>query len=241
MSTPSLAEMRSNDTVRQGLPGRRISGGSRAPRAGCVSQPNQRLIALIPRSNLGLTATAQPTFWFDLPALDTAKQVEFNLFNQAEEQIYSQALIATGEAGVASITLPETQQLAPGETYRWSFSIICNTESSAANLAVTGFVQRVELTPELTDQVAEMSLQARLDLYDQAGIWYDGLTALIGLRSSQPWNTAIDARWQTLLQSIGLEHTVSASLVNSLFESNENQFSTPPKQSRLTLADYAAR
>ena len=89
LTSSGLASNINNDNVRQGLPGRRISGGVRMepPADSCFSDFNQSLVSIMPRSNLGTTLASHPTFWFSMPETNGAKSVEFQLIDEANELV----------------------------------------------------------------------------------------------------------------------------------------------------------
>lgn len=75
--------------MRQGLPGRRISGGTRRE---CTSA--QPVIALNPASNMGLTMSDRLSVHFILPKFKKAYSVEFRLRNSQGETLYKTSLKA---------------------------------------------------------------------------------------------------------------------------------------------------
>ena len=114
MTLSTLAEPGAADSptgiLRQGLPGRRISGGSRSPDAACLTTPNQPVVALMPKTNLGLTLQEHPTFWFAIPGIAANKSLEFGLFDTDGNLLHQQNIAVPSDAGITSIALPETAQ-----------------------------------------------------------------------------------------------------------------------------------
>jgi len=209
-SAPSYA----NDTtadLRQGLPGRRISGGSRSPDTACVLTQNDPVIALIPKNNVGTTLSTHPTFWFSLPAVNPDRTLEFGLFNQEGDLVYQTMLDAPAEAGLTKVSLPETESsLLADRNYRWYLSVVCNRESRAEDLVVTGWVRRIEAESTLLTQLEESTPQERFDLYKEVGLWYEALAVLSDMRQRDPNAPESAQQWNSLMQTLDLPQLVSA-------------------------------
>lgn len=201
------------DDLRQGLPGRRISGGSRSPSNACLTTPNQPVIALIPEENVGLTLSEHPTFWFSLPAVSNDRELEFGLFDEAGEVVYQKTFEASGKAGITHLSLPETTTaLETNKAYRWYLSIVCDPESRAEDLFVTGWIERIQPGNEMRQQLATATSQERLALYEESALWYDALTTLAELRQNNPTAIELTQRWSNLLESVSLAQAISAPL-----------------------------
>ncbi|MEM6868028.1 MAG: DUF928 domain-containing protein [Cyanobacteria bacterium P01_C01_bin.121] len=106
--------------LRQGLPGRRISSGSRSSNTVCFLPQNEPVFALMPKSNV--EASLAP-----------------------HEPLYQKSLALIGETGLMQLSLPDTvSPLRASRDDRWYFSVVCNQANLAADLAVTGWVRPVE-------------------------------------------------------------------------------------------------
>lgn len=198
-------------TLRQGLPGRRVGGGTR----GEVALAGKPLTALIPANYLGLTIAAYPTFFFYVPPTSKSHLVEFVLRDQDDRQVYESTFMTTG-GGVIGFNLPEFAAIKPlelGQNYRWYFSVIPDPNNRAADVSVEGWVQRIELNPILANKLAKATPLERATLYAQAGIWQDALMTVAELSRSQPTDAAVTAKWAQLLQSIGLPKIAQEPLV----------------------------
>ena len=228
LGEPGLANSQNVNTrnVRQGLPGRRISGGSRSPRTACLidnadTENNQKVIAIAPEDNLSRTVMARPTFWFALPAVNTDRSIEFSLTSQDEEVIYAQTFQPTGKAGLTAISLPEAApELEDNQTYKWHLSVVCDRASRATDLVVWGQIKRTALQPSQQQQATQANGQERIDLYEQLAAWNDTLTALFDLhrdRALKNQATAdLESRWIALLASENFEHQIATSKNMSL-------------------------
>lgn len=185
------------EPVRQGLPGRRISGASRLPTSACA-QNAEPLVAIIPESNLGATAVAEPTLWLSVPEVTSAKQLEFYLFNTQDEIIYQTSLTVEPASNLVGLDLGNmvgAPKLEVDQRYRWAASIICNPNSRSENISVEGWVDRVEASTP-----------------DDKGLWYDHLGALVDQLQRQPQNQDVLSQWHTLMASARLDQIVPLSV-----------------------------
>lgn len=212
--------------ARQGLPGRRISGGSRSPETACLlngdnSGENRKVVALAPESNLSRTAMAHPTFWFALPAVNTDRSIEFSLTTQDEEVIYSQTFKPTGKAGLTAISLPKTApELSEDQTYQWHLSVVCDRSSRATDLLVWGYIERTSLQPSQRQRTTRVEGQGPVNLYEQLAAWNDALTALFDLHRDRVLNNQptadLESKWTALLASENLGQQIAISKTMSL-------------------------
>ncbi|MEL6602095.1 MAG: DUF928 domain-containing protein [Cyanobacteria bacterium J06614_10] len=207
LSLPSFASDSNANDLRQGLPGRRISGGVRMepPADSCFADFHQSLVAVMPRSNLGTTAASHPTFWFSIPETTGSKAVEFQLFNEAEELIYSAQLDMGNDSGLREFQLPSSAPaLAIDKNYSWVFSLACNNGSQSPVLGLEGWVRRVALEPETASNLSSSTPEERADLYRTAGLWQERVTELANLRRRGLSNDDVELEWAALVQSTGL-------------------------------------
>lgn len=198
--------------------GRRRGGGRRGP-----CKVYEALTALTPMTTvngkpkvLGLTATAQPTFWFHVPqALNAGTPLQFVLQDDKDNYVYQTKFTAPATpAGVLSVAVPPTARaLEAGKSYRWTFFIYCNPQKASESVSVTGSVRRVALKPDVQQKLnaAKMPLD-RAALYAANGIWYDALTTL-GNQRRQRNEAAIATAWDNLLQQVKLDDLVTVPLV----------------------------
>lgn len=187
----------------RGLPGRREGGGTRG---GCLAQ-QPALTALMPNTNMGLTVAEYPSFFWYVPQ-NTAVAGEFVLLDQANAEVYKTTVPISNQPGVVSVSLPtdgSASALEVGKSYRWYFSLICDPLDRSADVFTSGWIERVEPSPSLSQQLATATPEEQPQIYAQADIWYDALAALVKLRQDQPQNPALISQWETLLASVGLE------------------------------------
>lgn len=200
----------------RGAPGKRRAGaGSRSE---CQATSEQRLTALIPPTNLGLTVSARPTFWVSVPYTPSSpREIVFKLVDkQANKEVYKTRVTVSGTPGILSVTLPESvNPLAVEKRYQWVFSYLCNPQDASQDIVVHGYVERVNINPEMAARLqrAKTPLEKVTVMADN-GIWFDAVTELAYLRRKEPDNKVVLQEWEALLKDVGLEDLVTEPLVN---------------------------
>lgn len=186
---------------------------SNGPRGPCASVPLGRITALVPSSAEGLTTEAFPTFWFYVPYTRTSgiEEAKFVLLDEDLRIVVQPTDVTLPDtAGVISFQLPNTvAPLEVGKSYNWYFSVICDAEKPSRNPVVSGWVERVAPSVELTNQLRVTPTGREYLAYGENGIWFDALTQLAQQRCRIPQNSTLEADWRTLLQDIGLENLTS--------------------------------
>jgi hypothetical protein len=203
------------------VPGRRQGAGSRGGESGqCLPNPADSLVALLPPTNLGLTTAAYPRFFWSLPA-SNASLVEFTLYDVDAKQanrnlIYKTTFSITGEAGIASLSLPTDvtlPPLKPGQDYRWSVSLVCNSGDRSQDVTVDGWVQRVTPTATVSQQLKQADPRDRPAVYAQNSLWFDTLETLADQRCDRPKDAALTTSWTELLKSVELGAIAKQSII----------------------------
>jgi hypothetical protein len=186
----------------------------------CISGDPPLIAALLPQTNLGLTTSAYPEFFWFMPKT-RARLAEFALYavdNQKANRslLYKTTFRITGNSGIASLPLPSDATLPPlaiAQDYHWSVSIICDPNDRKQDLTVDGWVQRVALRPALANQLNQATPSERVNLYARNGLWFDTLKTLAELRRSRPQDSQLQASWVELLKSVKLEAIANQPLV----------------------------
>jgi hypothetical protein len=192
-------------------------GGGSKGKCPPVAQP---LTALVPVYELNpdqtrpvwaLTASDRPTFWFYVPyTLTQDLPLEFVLKDAQGNYLYKTKFTQDNASpGVIKISLPTTvAALKPGEQYRWYFLIQCDSIGTH----VEGVIEHQLLSSKLQQELQSKDPRARAEIYAMNGLWYDALTDLATFQLAEPANPDIQADWQSLLQSVGLEVVSGASI-----------------------------
>ncbi|MDM9380430.1 DUF928 domain-containing protein [Chlorogloeopsis sp. ULAP01] len=193
------------------LPARREAGSTR--RGSCISGDPALLALLLPATNLGLTSAAYPRFFWYSPK-NTALQTKFSLYKIDERSrqqtlLYNTTFKPSTEAGVTSLALPnqgKTPPLEINQTYYWTVSIICDlTDSSPRSvISVDGWIQRVALTQNVTNQLQQLNPKERISIYAEQGLWFDTLSTVAELRACNPSDKNLSNLWINLLQQAEL-------------------------------------
>jgi Domain of Unknown Function (DUF928) len=149
------------------------------------------IVALIPRSNLGVTVASNPTFWFYLPPSDLAlSSLQFTLFDLTGTEIWATQLIATSELKSGLLKVDYQGSPLTDNTYQWQFSY---QQVGCSNPQV--LMGNLQKEPSL--KLAK-NPNSRLQIYTKNGIWHDLLTELITLRQQQPTDLQLAANFKSL-------------------------------------------
>jgi tetratricopeptide (TPR) repeat protein len=166
----------------------------------------QKLVAIIPSDQLGLTSLAQPTLLFYIPPT-SAQTLQVRLEDSAGAVLYEKTLKTPKKSGFAGFNFAEfkdSPSLKPETTYQWTFTLQCNPQDTSADVTVSGMIRRINLNPILESQLKNMSNRDRATLYANNGLWYDAVKALDQARQSNPTDTRLAEDWSALLKSINL-------------------------------------
>jgi hypothetical protein len=152
--------------------------GTNTTRGDCASNSNNQLTALVPYSHVGQTSSGHPTFAWFVPNLAPTK-LQFRLFRDNGQPAYKADL--TSQPGIMQVSLPPSlPKLAVGSVYRWQVVLVCDPAVASRNYITTAEIQVVEPTSTLQTQLAAtQDPRQRVDLYAEAGLWYDALAEAI--------------------------------------------------------------
>ena len=212
----------------EGMPSRTAGGGSRGQCPNMAQGINPPLMALVPafatqpnskQTDIkGLTMAATPTFFFYIPPIPATKAA-FSLKDQNNNDIYQTNMAISDQQGIVSIEIPkDTPPLKVGQTYRWSFGVICNAENTTEPkvVFVTGEIKRTEPDASLTAKLQQAKPLEQAKIYAENGIWFESLATLAKLRQTQPTDSNLTQEWKQLLESVGLEAIANQPFVNAL-------------------------
>uniref|UniRef100_A0ACD5GNS0 DUF928 domain-containing protein n=1 Tax=Desertifilum tharense IPPAS B-1220 TaxID=1781255 RepID=A0ACD5GNS0_9CYAN len=217
-SLPAIALEQLNLPDNLGLPGRREGGGTRSP---CLIQDSPHIQAIVPKSLVGKTASANPTFYVYIPP-NTAQGAEFGIEDANGKELYSQTIQQSITSGIISFNLPPEQmaQLQPGQDYYWYFQLICdaniNQGIGSRDDFAEGWIHRVELDESFQRTLAQTAPRDRINLYAKEGLWYELLDTLAQLRRDATTDTPqAEAEWYSILrhEQVQLNELVQQPLV----------------------------
>ncbi|NES00973.1 MAG: DUF928 domain-containing protein [Symploca sp. SIO1B1] len=195
----------------KGTPGRRRGAGSRD--GYCIS--DEKLVALMPQTNFGLTVAERPTFWFYVPYQSDQLEAEFLLEDNEGNKIDSQIVALNNTPGIVKVTLPENlPPLEVEQLYVWRLSVICDPDNRLDDDYVWGGFELVSMSFEIKNQLKDKTKRERLKIYAANGLWFDVVTTLAELRESNVEEQDLDEDWVELLQQVGLEEISDKLLVD---------------------------
>lgn len=185
------------------------AGGNQTPgtsRDSCLT--GLPLVALSPSANFGLTVSPRPTLWFYIPEISEEFRGTltgyFGLLNSDDEPVFDEIILTLpSEAGYVGFTVPEEFELTVGENYEWYFEFNHCEESEPA-LSVSGWIQRVELAPELMNRI-RLSDQEAYDVYLNNLLWFDIIDYFTRRRLEDPNNERLLQTWSDLLNADGID------------------------------------
>lgn len=163
-----------------------IPPGNKAPkstqnassRAGDRCDRQDSLVrTLMPPLNFGLTLESHPTIFLEV-SKTSARSVVLAFQTEAGTD-YQQAIVPLlpQNNGIATLRLPTTAApLQIGQNYRWGIALICGATLTPSDPFFSGWVQRVNRTPQLNQFLANLSPLERLQWFNDQGYWYDALT-----------------------------------------------------------------
>lgn len=198
----------SSTESRDGLPGRRVGGGTRT---GEVRESLQ-IVALVPENSEGLTTLENPTFFFSVPKMSSPKMAELLLSDESGETVYEKKISLNGNAGVVGISIladDKIKSLETGKNYRWYFAISVDPNHPENDIYVTGWIKKVQPNAEVANQLKNLDPLERVTVYTRNKLWFDAVATVGELRRSRPEDPAVQARWKELLGSVSLDDEIS--------------------------------
>lgn len=174
----------------------------------------------------GLTTDDYPTFWFFVPYdKSSITEMEFVIKDKSQKPsktIYRKVLDKPEKPGIISIdTKKAIEPLQVSQTkhqkkYHWflKLKVKCSPQQSVESKFVDGWIERVNLSSNLTKSIQQATPVQKAALYAENGIWHDALTVLGKTRSNQPDNASSLANWTTLLKSEELDSLANYPLIN---------------------------
>ncbi|MEG4803610.1 DUF928 domain-containing protein [Microcoleus sp. ARI1-B5] len=149
--------------------------GTNTTRGGsCEANSSARLTALVPFSHVGETISGHPTFTWFVPD-SPPRPLQLRLFTRTGQLLYKTDM--ESQPGIMSVALPSNlPQLSIGQSYQWQVVLVCARNIPSRNVVATAEIQVVQPAESLQTQLAAASTpQQRIDLYAEAGLWYDAI------------------------------------------------------------------
>lgn len=168
-------------------------------------------MALIPDKGSVLTTEPYPDILYYTTEVSEAKNLEFALVNEQEQEISSKTF-TPGGAGIAKLSLSNFRGMLPlqvGKKYRWYLSLICLPNDRSGDIIVGGDIQKIDLDPLIKEQLSQASLLDRVPLYAIYGLWYNAVAHLYTARQKNPQDALLERVWIDLLTSIGIDNAIA--------------------------------
>ena len=166
------------------------------------------------------TVSERPTFFIHVPQTSTKNAtfiIQKEISATEDEIVYEQNVALPETPGIVSISLPaNAAALEVGQSYYWTFQVICDSNDRGKDLTVDGAVQRIELDSSLANKLQQAEPRDRPAIYAEAEIWTDALSTLADLRKANPNNQQLQDDWNDLLNSVGLDKVAQATVIDSL-------------------------
>ena len=174
----------------------------------------------------GLTTDEYPTFWFFVPYdKSSITEMEFVIKDESQKPsktIYRELLKKPENPGIISVdTKKAIEPLQVSKTkhqksYHWflKLKVKCSPQQSAELKSVDGWIERVNLSSNLTKSIQQATPLQRAALYAENGIWHNALTTLGEARLAKPKDAPLLADWIILLNSEELNSLANYPLVN---------------------------
>ena len=153
-------------------PGRRRTqarkpGGYRGDSCNLPSQ--DPITLLVPQDHIPLTTSERPTFFWNVNT--TSHPIRFTLYEPGQpDPLYVQNITPT-TPGIVALKLPSSANgLKIGKQYRWTVSVICNSQRPSENIYAKAWIERIDRSRSPSNSSGCLSYYAR------SGIWYDALS-----------------------------------------------------------------
>ncbi|MEO1373893.1 MAG: DUF928 domain-containing protein [Cyanobacteria bacterium J06635_10] len=164
------------------------------------STNEQKIKALMPKRNYGLTFQKLPKIFIRLPQTK-AKQIMLS-FRSEDGKYYQRAFLPITERGIVSFNLPqEKPSLSIGKNYQWSLVVVCGDTIQPDDPTFQGWVQRVEKTSQIDRELAGKTAIAlpmpqrhiaKAKWYASRGYWYEMLSEIEEARKNEPENLQLN-------------------------------------------------
>ncbi|WP_448563208.1 DUF928 domain-containing protein [Trichothermofontia sp.] len=203
----------------QGLPGRRVPGGTRGETAQlCFPEAPRYFVPLLPVDNRSLTTAAQPTlFWYH--SATTALKAELRVVTidaqgkRLSTSPYQVEFTPSANGGVQHFRLPtEDPHLPPlaiGQTYQWQLTFQCDPQDKERRLTIRGAIQRIA-DPAATPATSPI---LKVQQAAQSGRWVDAFDTLLAASCPEPRNPSVLAGWTALLNQVALPEIATSPVI----------------------------
>jgi hypothetical protein len=183
----------------RGAPVGRVGGGTRG-----AGSEMPILAALVPE-HIGLTFQEQPSLYWYL-SKPTDYLVEFTLIDeQSIQPLLEKRITPPVQAGVHCVRLADHDAgLSKGKQYKWFVALVLDPEHRSKDIIAGGAIELIDLPEALQAKLAQAEEEKIPNIYAEAGIWYDALSAISGLIDAAPNDQFLRRKRASLLKQVGL-------------------------------------
>ena len=191
------------DTKPQTTAGAASRGLGKCPQDTDLSKPY--LTALLPSTQVGFTRESHPTIFVYIP-VTTAEKAFFSIKDNQSNDIYQTILPLSGKGGIVGLKLnKDTPALENGQPYLWSLVLMCNNQLRPDSPIVQGEITKLEANDQDNLATDSNELLKRVTDNAQAGIWYDTVSGIAQVQTSNPNDESLVQIWSDFLNSVGLD------------------------------------
>jgi len=207
-SFPGSARAQTFEPPSDPSPGNTTGGASRT--GSCFSGGS--LMPLAPNADRYFTAAERPTLFVYVPELGAGtSQLFFSIQDEMANQVYETVVPIESGDRVVPLSVPDdAPALEAGRTYRWFASAMCHGELDPDSPVVAALIERLD--EGVASSPTDTPTLAEIERLRSAGAWYDAVSAAARLRHEQPHNSEVEAVWQELLNTAGLDSIASKSI-----------------------------
>ena len=183
----------------RGAPVGRVGGGTRG-----FGSEMPILAALVPE-HTGLTFKEQPSlYWYLSKPADYL--VEFTLIDkQSIQPLLEKRIAAPVKAGVHCMRLANHGiELSKGKQYKWFVALVLDPEHRSKDIIAGGAIELINFPKALQAKVVRAEKEKIPNMYAEAGVWYDALSAISGLIDAAPNDVVLRRKRASLLKQVGL-------------------------------------
>lgn len=201
-------------------------------RGNCLYHSDRPPLApLVGQSHLSQTLGDRPTIWFysPYPNSDVTSAELVLISESSDRELYRGRFPLSLTPGILGVRIPKTiAPLQPGQDYRWYVDINCQTATGNASASptpatLTGLIQPIRATAELTQALGKATPMEAIALYGKHHLWYDLLTTLARERLGKKGDLQLQQVWRELLQdpsNVGLGFLSQEALLGEFIPSS---------------------
>lgn len=188
--------------------------GTTGTRGGCTGKTETTLTALAPYKHIGQTVSAHPTFaWFVPDSKSFPMEFRLYKYDGSGRRVLAQRIDLQSKPGIMTQSLPEDEPgLSVGQKYRWQVVIFCNPDEPSGDLVTEADIEVVEMSAQLKTALSNTTDPLeRVNLYAEAGVWYNALSEALGTSESSSTREYVFSLLENLVRVEEPENSENAS------------------------------